>query len=96
MTADEYIKQLGELARDTWGKLVGQQMLMREVLAYLSSEHDDPAAFLREMQEDVLNRMAILARDDDAIEAQMIELAEAEVRETIQQVTLRIGGADQR
>ena len=89
MDDQSQFQQLGNLAFETWGRVVGLDMMLRSLLARWALEHDDPQAFLDEMERGLLNGMAQLSRDYDAVEATLVPHAEAQIRDTISNAKLR-------
>lgn len=74
---------------ETLGCVVAMDMMMRALLERWAFEKSDPIGFLEELRRNTINGMARQGRDNDPVEALLIQHAEGQVNDTIENTKLR-------
>lgn len=89
MTDEDTPNRVLHLSFENWGRIVALEIMMRAVIAKWAAENNNPLDFLDTMRRDLVNSMNMQGRDDDALEAFLIQHAEHQINDTFENLRLR-------
>lgn len=87
--SEELSTAAARMGFENWGRIVGLEMIIRALLAERANQADYPTDFLDEFRDGLLSSMVQKGRDGDAIEALLIEHAEAQINDVFENVRKR-------
>lgn len=77
---------------ENWGRITGLEMILRALVAERAAISDSPVDFLETFRSDLLASMVRQGRDNDPVEALLIQHAEDQINDLFDNVKQRFGG----
>lgn len=76
---------------ENWGRITGLEMILRALVAERAAKADNPVEFLETFRAELVASMVRQGRDNDPVEALLIEHAEGQINDVFDNVKQRFG-----